>query len=49
VILPGVHQPSFLWEVVVTQETWAAVRDAPPEDVTEATYAPLRRAAKPPT
>ncbi|MEP3082302.1 MAG: TRAP transporter substrate-binding protein DctP [Sedimentitalea sp.] len=28
-IMPGVHQPSFLWEVFVKQETW----DALPEDI----------------
>ncbi|MGY3670978.1 TRAP transporter substrate-binding protein DctP (plasmid) [Marinovum sp. KMM 9989] len=28
-IMPGVHQPSFLWEVFVKQETW----DALPDDV----------------
>jgi TRAP-type mannitol/chloroaromatic compound transport system substrate-binding protein len=28
-ILPGVHQPSFLWEVFVRQETW----DALPEEL----------------
>lgn len=26
-ILPGVHQPSFLWEVFVKQETWDALPD----------------------
>ena len=26
-ILPGVHQPSFLWEVFVKQETWDKVPD----------------------
>ena len=25
IILPGVHQPSFLWEVVVKEETWSAL------------------------
>lgn len=24
---PGVHQPTFLWEVVVKQETWDALPD----------------------
>lgn len=28
-IMPGVHQPSFLWEVFVKQETW----DALPDDI----------------
>lgn len=27
VIVPGVHQPTFLWEVVVTLDTWKAVPD----------------------
>lgn len=27
VVLPGVHQPTFVWEVVVKQETWDAVPD----------------------
>ena len=26
-ILPGVHQPSFVWEVVVKQDTWNKVPD----------------------
>ncbi|WP_204114980.1 TRAP transporter substrate-binding protein DctP [Shimia biformata] len=26
-IMPGVHQPSFLWEVFVKQETWDALPD----------------------
>jgi len=29
IVIPGVHQPTFLWEVVTTQETW----DALPEDL----------------
>ncbi|MBD8891243.1 TRAP transporter substrate-binding protein DctP [Roseibium litorale] len=29
IIVPGVHQPTFLWEVVLKQETW----DAVPEDL----------------
>ena len=29
IIVPGVHQPTFLWEVVLKQETW----DALPEDL----------------
>lgn len=29
VIVPGVHQPTFLWEVVVKQQTW----DALPKDI----------------
>ncbi|MCQ0092150.1 TRAP transporter substrate-binding protein DctP [Roseovarius sp. M141] len=28
IITPGVHQPTFLWEVVVKQETWDALDDA---------------------
>ncbi|MEJ8476370.1 TRAP transporter substrate-binding protein DctP [Roseibium algae] len=27
IIVPGVHQPTFLWEVVLKQETWDAVDD----------------------
>ncbi|HBS83386.1 TRAP transporter substrate-binding protein DctP [Vreelandella alkaliphila] len=27
IIVPGVHQPTFLWEVVVRQETWDQVPD----------------------
>ena len=27
IVVPGVHQPTFLWEVVVKQETWNAVPD----------------------
>ncbi|MBO0346339.1 TRAP transporter substrate-binding protein DctP [Roseibium sp. CAU 1637] len=27
IIVPGVHQPTFLWEVVLKQETWDAVAD----------------------
>lgn len=27
IITPGVHQPTFLWEVVVKQETWDALPD----------------------
>jgi len=27
IIMPGVHQPSFLWEVVVKEETWNALPD----------------------
>jgi len=27
IIVPGVHQPTFLWEVVVKQETWDALDD----------------------
>ncbi|WP_348826999.1 TRAP transporter substrate-binding protein DctP [Halomonas sp. RT37] len=27
IVVPGVHQPTFLWEVVVTEDTWAAVPD----------------------
>lgn len=27
IIVPGVHQPTFLWEVVVRQETWERVPD----------------------
>lgn len=27
IVVPGVHQPTFLWEVVVKQETWDAVDD----------------------
>lgn len=27
VVVPGVHQPTFLWEVVVKQETWDALDD----------------------
>ncbi|SHM33554.1 TRAP transporter substrate-binding protein DctP [Roseibium suaedae] len=27
IIVPGVHQPTFLWEVVLKQETWDAVPD----------------------
>lgn len=29
IVVPGVHQPTFLWEVVVKQQTW----DALPKDV----------------
>jgi len=29
IVVPGVHQPTFLWEVVMKQETW----DALPEDL----------------
>ena len=29
IIVPGVHQPTFLWEVVMNQETW----DALPEEL----------------
>ncbi len=28
IITPGVHQPTFLWEVVVKQETWDALDEA---------------------
>ena len=28
IIMPGVHQPSFVWEVVVKEETWQALPDA---------------------
>ncbi|WP_050525756.1 TRAP transporter substrate-binding protein DctP [Pseudorhodobacter aquimaris] len=28
IITPGVHQPTFLWEVVLKQETWDALDDA---------------------
>jgi TRAP-type mannitol/chloroaromatic compound transport system substrate-binding protein len=28
IIVPGVHQPTFLWEVVLKQETWDALDDA---------------------
>ncbi len=28
IVVPGVHQPTFLWEVVVKQETWDALDDA---------------------
>ncbi|MBU2484719.1 MAG: TRAP transporter substrate-binding protein DctP [Alphaproteobacteria bacterium] len=27
IIVPGVHQPTFLWEVVLKQETWDALPD----------------------
>ena len=27
IIVPGVHQPTFLWEVVLKQETWDALDD----------------------
>ncbi|MCF8481803.1 MAG: TRAP transporter substrate-binding protein DctP [Rhodospirillum sp.] len=27
IIVPGVHQPTFLWEVVLKQETWDSVPD----------------------
>ncbi|QDY70491.1 TRAP transporter substrate-binding protein DctP [Qingshengfaniella alkalisoli] len=27
IIVPGVHQPTFLWEVVMKQETWDALDD----------------------
>ncbi|TYC53028.1 C4-dicarboxylate ABC transporter substrate-binding protein [Rhodobacterales bacterium] len=27
IIVPGVHQPTFLWEVVLKQETWDAIDD----------------------
>ena len=27
IVTPGVHQPTFLWEVVVKQETWDALAD----------------------
>ena len=27
IIVPGVHQPTFLWEVVMKQETWDALPD----------------------
>lgn len=27
IVVPGVHQPTFLWEVVVRQETWDALDD----------------------
>jgi TRAP-type mannitol/chloroaromatic compound transport system substrate-binding protein len=27
IVTPGVHQPTFLWEVVVKQETWDALPD----------------------
>jgi TRAP-type mannitol/chloroaromatic compound transport system substrate-binding protein len=28
IITPGVHQPTFLWEIVLKQETWDALDDA---------------------
>lgn len=28
IIVPGIHQPTFLWEVVLKQETWDALDDA---------------------
>ncbi|MAW86838.1 TRAP transporter substrate-binding protein DctP [Nitratireductor rhodophyticola] len=28
IVVPGVHQPTFLWEVVVKQETWDALDEA---------------------
>jgi TRAP-type mannitol/chloroaromatic compound transport system substrate-binding protein len=28
IIMPGVHQPSFVWEVVVKEERWKALPDA---------------------
>lgn len=28
IVTPGVHQPTFVWEVVVKQETWDALDDA---------------------
>ncbi|WP_240618293.1 TRAP transporter substrate-binding protein DctP [Halomonas heilongjiangensis] len=27
IVVPGVHQPTFLWEVVVTQDTWEKLPD----------------------